>query len=106
MKARLKRPWQKVRTPICREDSKDSGTGLNLDNCTMMGGLFWTTYLHFLGLHRGVCSRNTRRIIFGSLGHESVTGAGGFSSGKSAPLYHIQRYQHETCAVWGYSGAI
>lgn len=53
---------QKVRTPVCREDSEDLGAGLNLDRCTIVGGLFWTTFFLCLGLHCGVCCRDIRDV--------------------------------------------
>lgn len=55
MKAKSKRLGQKVRTPVCLKDSEDLGAGLNLDRCTMVGRLLWTTYFLSLGLHRGIC---------------------------------------------------
>lgn len=62
MKARSKSPSQQVRTPVSSKDFEDLGAGLNLDRCTMVGGLFWTTLSLYLELHRGVCCRDIRDV--------------------------------------------
>ena len=62
MKARVKRPGQKVRTPMCRKDLEDIGAGLNFDRCALVVGLFGTTFLLLIGLHLGVCCRGIRCI--------------------------------------------
>lgn len=71
---------QKVRIPACRKEFGELAAGLNINGCAMVGVLFGTTILLCLGLHRGVCCKDTGGISL----VQWVQGADEFLGGNSA----------------------